>query len=196
MKTKSAPLQGITFEDIISENEKELMIDEKSTNGKIDSEISTFEIIKNYGKLSSKKTAPSFTLVDWNGYIRYDIRKWNEDYSKPFKGISLSKDDIVVLKDHLANFNLPLLTDIQYVYESGPAKACIYAVVCNFSSSEIKGTLWNKQLCIVDWGYGQKLDFRKWTQDYRKCSKGIGLNKSEIEMLKSILDELDIELAR
>ena len=48
----------------------------------------------------------------------------------------------------------------------------------------------NKQVSIIDWGYGRKYDFRKWTEDYDKCSKGICLSQEEVDELISLLKSI------
>ena len=74
----------------------------------------------------------------------------------------------------------------------GKTNAKIYCSVCKLSSATVRGVTWNKQVSIVDWGYGQKFDFRKWTDGYDKCSKGICLSKDEVEALVSILETLHL----
>ena len=61
------------------------------------------------------------------------------------------------------------------------------------SSSVIGGIKWCKQVSIVDWGYGQKYDFRKWTEDYGKCSKGICLSQAEVDELVTLLKAIQRE---
>lgn len=149
-----------------------------------------FSIIKNYGKLSNKKSAATFALVDWNGYERYDLRTWNEDYTTPYKGISFTREEISALCDMLSCYTHQIYSSPKYVCDMGKTKAKIYSNVCKLSSSTVHGVTWNKQVSIVDWGYGQKFDFRKWTQNYDKCGKGICLNKDEVEKLVLILQSL------
>jgi len=41
-------------------------------------------------------------LVSWNGgEPKYDIRSWNEDHSRMGKGITLSKEEAMALKEAL-----------------------------------------------------------------------------------------------
>lgn len=199
-RNSSSPLSDLTFEDVMFEAEAEYtpasaprsadpIRRSAGNNRKTDSSVK-FSILENYGKLSNRKGAPSFALVDWNGYKRYDLRGWNEDYTVPFKGISFTDEEFQTLADALANYSSRSYYTPQYTSEMGKTKAKIYHVVCELSSATTKGVTWKKQIAIVDWGYGQKYDFRKWTIEYDRCSKGICLNQSEIDQLLRIISDL------
>ena len=197
-----SPLSGVTFEEIMSEAEvsSDKANQSISTSGKRSvsrrSERSNsslqFSIIKNYGKLSKKKSAATFALVDWNGYKRYDLRSWSEDYSTPYKGISFTEEEISVLRDMLSCYTYRSYAKPQYVCDMGKTKAKVFCNVCKLSSSTVRGVTWNKQVSIVDWGYGQKYDFRKWTESYDRCGKGICLSKDEVDELLGILESLQL----
>ena len=46
--------------------------------------------------------AKELNLVSWNdGEPKYDLRSWNEDHSRMSKGITLSKDELMQLKNIL-----------------------------------------------------------------------------------------------
>lgn len=199
-RNTSTTLSDLTFEDIMSEAEAEYTPASapratthhyRNTDSNRDPHSDVkFSILKNYGKLSNRNGAPSFTLVDWNGYKRYDLRGWNDDYTVPFKGISFSEEELQTLADMLTQYSPTSYSMPKYTSEMGKTTAKIYHVVCELSSSTIRGVTWNKQIAIVDWGYGQKYDFRKWTTDYDRCSKGICLNQGEIDNLLRIADDL------
>ena len=197
-KITSSLLDGVSFEDIMSEkaiepdssnrgNRASEIADTSHGNASLSDSTVKFRIIKTYGKLSNRKNAATFALVDWHGRIRYDLRSWSEDYTTPYKGIALSEDEIPGLVTALTRYKKSLQHEVMYTYSAGKANAKIYHSLCTLSSSTVRGITWNKQVNIVDWGRGQKYDFRKWTADYNKCSKGISLNQEEIEALYSIL---------
>lgn len=65
----------------------------------------TFEIIKSLGQLSTSRSGwnREVNLVSWNGAKpKLDIRDWAPDHSKMGKGISLSNEEIAILKEILA----------------------------------------------------------------------------------------------
>jgi len=65
-----------------------------------------FEIIKHIGVLSegSKGWRKELNLVSWNDRgPKYDIREWSPEYEKMGKGVTLSEDEINVLKILLNN---------------------------------------------------------------------------------------------
>lgn len=69
----------------------------------------TFEITKELGVIS--ETAKGWTrelnMVSWNEREpKYDIRDWSPDGSKMGKGISLSHDEIAILKGILDEMEL------------------------------------------------------------------------------------------
>lgn len=67
-----------------------------------------FEIIEAIGILSesSKGWKKELNLISWNEREpKYDIREWSSDHEKMGKGITISKEELKVLKE--------LLTKIQ-----------------------------------------------------------------------------------
>lgn len=68
-----------------------------------------FEIIKNIGVLS--KSASGWTkevnLISWNDRdAKYDIRDWSADHEKMGKGVTLSKEELIALKELLNSMEL------------------------------------------------------------------------------------------
>ena len=195
-KNYSSPLDGLSIEDVIAEVGPESTsgsaYSSQRGGGRSSSHTAEFTIIKNYGKLSNRKNAPTFALVDWNGYKRYDLRAWNEDYTVPFKGLTLNDEETASLFEALSDYVPKQYSRPLHVIDMGKTKAKVYYVLSELSSATVKDVVWNKQVSIVDWGYGPKYDFRKWTEDYEKCSKGICLNQNEIDSLVGILESLDL----
>lgn len=63
-----------------------------------------YSIVKNYGALSesNKGWRKEVNLISWNEKEpKYDIREWSPDGSKMGKGVTLSKAEIVALKELL-----------------------------------------------------------------------------------------------
>ena len=59
-----------------------------------------FEIVEHLGVITNgtKGWSKQLNLVSWNdGVPKYDIRDWNEDYTKMGKGITLSKEEFLAL---------------------------------------------------------------------------------------------------
>lgn len=54
---------------------------------------------------------------------------------------------------------------------------------------------WNKELNLISWnGRAPKYDIRDWSEDHSKMRKGVTLSVSELERLKSALNNLsDLE---
>lgn len=68
-----------------------------------------FEIQEKFGVLSegSKGWKKELTLISWNGREpKYDIRDWSEDQGKMGKGVTLSKAELVQLKQLLNEMEL------------------------------------------------------------------------------------------
>ena len=68
-----------------------------------------YEIIRKVGVLS--KTASGWekqiNLIKWNDREpKYDIREWSPDGEKMGKGVTLSKDELLALKDLLNKIEL------------------------------------------------------------------------------------------
>jgi hypothetical protein len=63
-----------------------------------------FEITKHIGVLSesSKGWSKELNLISWNDREpKYDIREWSPEHNKMGKGVTLTKDEIVLLRDLL-----------------------------------------------------------------------------------------------
>lgn len=63
-----------------------------------------YEILKNVGVLS--KSASGWTkelnLISWNDREpKYDLRDWSADHQKMGKGVTLSKEELLALKELL-----------------------------------------------------------------------------------------------
>lgn len=195
-------LSDVTLEDIMKEADASLIQEEQAqpsfktesttTNKKRSGKTVAFNILQTYGTLSNRKNAVTLALVDWDGYTRYDLRGWSTDYSVPYKGISFTSEELSVLRDSLSNYVFHAYSQPKYVCDMGKTTAKIYHVISQLSSSTLRGVTWNKQVSIVDWGYGQKFDFRKWTNDYDKCGKGICLTKDEVSTLVKLLMNISL----
>ncbi len=63
-----------------------------------------FEIIKKIGVLSKSASgwAKELNLISWNERDpKYDIREWSPDSGKMGKGVTLSKEELLALKEFL-----------------------------------------------------------------------------------------------
>jgi hypothetical protein len=61
-----------------------------------------YEIVKHIGVLAEgpKGWKKELNLISWNGREpKYDIREWSPDHEKMGKGITLSNEEILLLKD-------------------------------------------------------------------------------------------------
>ena len=65
-----------------------------------------YEIVEELGVLSesSKGWTKELNKISWNGgEPKYDIRDWDPEHEKMGKGITLSEEEVQVLKELLAN---------------------------------------------------------------------------------------------
>ncbi len=65
-----------------------------------------FEIVKKLGILSESKNGwkKELNMVSWNNRdAKYDIREWSPEGDKMSKGITLSEEEITILKELLNN---------------------------------------------------------------------------------------------
>ncbi len=68
-----------------------------------------YEITESLGALSEsgKGWKKELNLVSWNDREpKYDIRDWSPDHEKMGKGVTLSRDELKVLRDILNNIEL------------------------------------------------------------------------------------------
>lgn len=68
-----------------------------------------YEIIKEIGVLSESSSGwtKELNLISWNGRSpKYDLRDWSKNHEKMGKGVTLSKEDLVKLKDVLNDLDI------------------------------------------------------------------------------------------
>ena len=68
-----------------------------------------YEIIKNIAVLSSSASGWSkeLNLISWNDREpKYDLRDWSADHSKMGKGVTLTKEELLALKDLLKSIEI------------------------------------------------------------------------------------------
>ena len=68
-----------------------------------------YEILKQVGVLSTSASgwAKELNLISWNDREpKYDLRDWSADHEKMSKGVTLSKDELLVLKELLDTIDL------------------------------------------------------------------------------------------
>jgi len=68
-----------------------------------------YELIKNIGVLSKSASGWSkeLNLISWNDREpKYDLRDWSADHSKMGKGVTLTKEELLSLKELLNSVEL------------------------------------------------------------------------------------------
>lgn len=69
----------------------------------------TYEIVMQLGVLSQSRSGWSkeVNLISWNNYPpKYDIRDWSADHSQMGKGVTLSREELLALRDLLNQWEL------------------------------------------------------------------------------------------
>ena len=198
------PLKELSFEDLETLIEKSAFVNATNDglkrkransyssdyNGKNEREHGKFSILNRYGSLGEGQFAPLFAKVRWFGYERYDIRRWNAD-GLPGKGITLTYEELIILSRALDNFDFSKRYSLPIrKYEGGRTTAKFYHLISRISYSKNKDVIWTKEANVIDWGYGQKVDLREWSSDYKKCHKGICISIDELKRLKTFIDSI------
>jgi hypothetical protein len=68
-----------------------------------------YEIVKKIGVLSTSASgwAKELNLISWNDREpKYDLRDWSADHEKMGKGVTLSREELLALKELLNNIEL------------------------------------------------------------------------------------------
>lgn len=68
-----------------------------------------YEIIKNIAVLSTSASGWSkeLNLISWNDREpKYDLRDWSADHTKMGKGVTLTKEELLALKELLNNLDI------------------------------------------------------------------------------------------
>ena len=68
-----------------------------------------YEIVEKVGVISQSATGWSKELnfISWNDRVpKFDIREWSEDHSQMSKGVSLTKAELIALRDLLNDLKL------------------------------------------------------------------------------------------
>lgn len=93
---------NLGFLNLVCYEEKE------SIGGKQMADIK-FEIYETIGTLSqsAKGWSKELNLISWNGNTaKYDLRDWAPDHTKMGKGVTLTKEELIVLRDVLNKMEL------------------------------------------------------------------------------------------
>lgn len=76
----------------------------------------TFEILEQIEVLSTNKSGwnRELNIVSWNGNkAKYDLRDWSPDHTKMSKGITLTAEEVAVLKEVFDELDPYKLEDVQ-----------------------------------------------------------------------------------
>lgn len=68
-----------------------------------------YEIVEHIGELSTSSSGwtRELNLISWNERpAKYDIRDWSPDHEKMGKGLTLTEEDLIALKDLLGEMDL------------------------------------------------------------------------------------------
>lgn len=69
----------------------------------------TYEIVMQMGVLSQSRSGWSkeVNLISWNDHPpKYDIRDWSPDHSQLGRGVTLSREELLALRDLLNQWDL------------------------------------------------------------------------------------------
>ncbi len=75
-----------------------------------------------------------------------------------------------------------------------PAKDITFEIIESVGVISSSTNGWNREVNIVRWNNGNpKLDIRDWSPDHTKMGKGIALRNEEAALLRSILEDFDLD---
>lgn len=183
------PLDEFSLDDLEEEIKAELSDDKKRQESNKTESKTNFTIKKNYGKLSNRSNSPLFALINRRGQLIYDLRHWKDD-NHPGKGITFSRGELLNLYKSLLVFDFCAIYDKPIRQcEIGSSTVSFFCLISKLSTTfnNKKGT-WQKEVNLIDWGCGIRVDFRRWTPDYKQHSKGLRISLNELKTLKSIIE--------
>lgn len=69
-----------------------------------------------------------------------------------------------------------------------------YEIIDHIGKLSTSSSGWSREVNIVAWNGRQgRLDIRDWDPEHQKMSRGIGLNGTEVTILKDLLEAFDVE---
>ncbi len=69
-----------------------------------------------------------------------------------------------------------------------------FEIVKNIGEISKSKSNWATELNLISWGgRPPKYDLRSWSPDHKKMGKGITLTKEELESLKNLLNETELD---
>ena len=88
----------------------------------------------------------------------------------------MTYEELIRLRNDLYNFDFGKVKfEMRARYKGDKVSAILYDRISLISEFTLKGKGWNKEVSVVDFGYGKKIDFRKWANDYTVCGRGISV---------------------
>lgn len=68
-----------------------------------------------------------------------------------------------------------------------------YEIIDHIGKLSTSSSGWSREVNIVAWNGRQgRLDIRDWDPEHKKMSRGIGLNGTEVTVLKDLLSQFDV----
>lgn len=180
------PLDDFSFDDLESEVDKECIEDVSLYHTTANNEY-TFSVKHNFGKLSNRRKAPIFALVDWNGNEIFDLRYW-KDNGAPVKGMSFTMGELITFHAALEKYNFSATYDTPIrQYQDENCLVTFFCLIARVASYVKKNTVWYKEVNLVDWGCGTRVDLRKWSSDYKQHSRGVRISLDELKILQGLI---------
>lgn len=191
-KIKQNPLDDFSFDDLENEVYNESVEDALSHDTAADSEY-TFSVKHNFGKLSNRKKAPTFALVDWQGNEFFDLRYWRDD-GAPGKGITFTMGELITFNDALEKYDFSAKYDMPIrQYQDENCLISFFCLIARLASTVKKNIVWYKEVNLVDWGCGARVDLRKWSSDYQQHSRGVRISLDELKVLHGLIKSIVLE---
>lgn len=191
-------MEDINIDDL------DLDIEEADYGEKFDSKRKSqyevpFLVLDDFGSLSKKAFSPKFKYISWRGNKRFDLRMWKNEDTFPCKGVTFTNDELLLA---YSNTNVNLNDFSNEDFETiiiKKRKVKLYKTLVTLSVIDESNITWYKEINVIDWGYGLKIDIRKWSLNHTKCSRGIAIDNSELQAFRKIIKEnnlIDLYLSK
>ena len=182
-------LGDLTFDDVEKANPDNDRLGKNTSSF----DLNSIHIAQIFCEFQKGKNILRFALVRFGEYERYDIRSWYDQGTKPGKGFAMTYEELKTLREDLRNVDLERLSLAEKArFRGNKVSAIVYNRISLLSEFKNKGEPWSKEVTVVDWGYGPKVDFRKWKNDYSACGKGISVSFDETSKIIDLMYQIQM----
>lgn len=147
-----------------------------------------FKIVKRIGTLcSTKNESVELCVVQWGYYKpKYDLRRWGEEGTVPYSGVTFSETELLNVYDLLKIFKKSHSSaSVLHSIVSGNVSVKVHQIYGEYKHGNNMCGL----VTYSSWHDKLKCDIRLWDKDFTTFKGGVSLDDNEVDVLISLIEK-------